>query len=620
MTVQRELNRAAMLLAFAVVATIASPAWAQLRIVSYNGATITNPGGDTARPGMSSVLQAIGIESKNGIQRPIDVLSLQEVGTGLQGATSIVNALNSIYGPGTYARSTLAGSGTNPETQAVIYNTHTVSLISQAAIGTASTNGAARQPMRFEFRPAGYDDSADFYVYASHFKAGSTSTDQFRRNVEAQTIRADAATLGADARIIYSGDFNIQSSSETMYQTMLAAGTGKAIDPINAPGSWNNNAGFAAIHTQAPLVTGVNSLTGGGMDDRFDFQIVTQPLMSGNGLSYIGTGVPNTLISPSQHSYHAFGNNGTTFNNNINAASNTALPISEYNPGVGEPSRTTVLNALTTASDHLPVVADYQLPAKMSALAGAHPAQVILGSAPSVALSVSNSAPVEVAIGADELVYSASGGGSVNGLANGTVLALDPASVNNFSLDTSSLGPHSGTINALSSSVSVANGNFTHNVEYTVLDHSAPEFLAPTGVQTLTIDFGNLLLSGGLVQQDFQITNLLGSFRAGLDVNGFSELGDLDNRFDIDLTSFSNLAAGALSSVFHASFAIDQPGTFFATYLIQTADDSGIFGGTADTLTLNVMGTVAVPEPSTWVLALTASIGVVLIRRRRNAR
>jgi hypothetical protein len=398
---------------------------------------------------------------------------------------------------------------------------------------------------------------------------------------------------------------------------MLAAGTGQAVDPINTPGTWNNNAGLAAVHTQAPLVTGVNNLTGGGMDDRFDFQLVTQPLMSGNGVSYIGPGVPNTLISPSQHSYRAFGNNGTTFNNNINAAANTALPVSEFNPGVGEPSRTTVLNALTTASDHLPVVADYQLPAKMSAVAGTHPAQVILGSSPSVVLSVSNSAPVAIAIGADELVYTASGGGSVSGSANDTVLALDPASVNNFSLDTSSLGPHTGTINAVSSSVSVANGTASHNVEYTVLDHSAPEFLAPTGVQTLTIDFGNLLLSGGTAQQGFQIANLAGAFRAGLDVHGFTEIGDVDNRFAIDLSAFSNLAAGALSSVFFASFALDQPGSFFTTYLIQTSDDAGVFGGTSETLTLNVMGTVAVPEPATWVLAVTALFGATLLRRRR---
>ena len=209
---------------------VAAPASAQLRIVTYNSATRTNSG-DTPRAGMSDVLEAIGIETKNGIQRPIDVLSVQEVGTALNGATQIVSLLNGIYGPGTYARSTLPGASTDGTTEAVIYNTQTVQLISQAQVGTASTSGAARAPLRFEFRPVGYDSSADFYLYSNHYKAGTTSSDQTRRAIEAATVRADADSLGPDARVIFTGDYNIQSSSETMYQTLTGAtgGTGESL-------------------------------------------------------------------------------------------------------------------------------------------------------------------------------------------------------------------------------------------------------------------------------------------------------------------------------------------------------------------------------------------------------
>ena len=269
-------------------------------------------------------------------------------------------------------------------------------LIDQVKIGTASTSGYPRAPLRFEFRPMGYDSNSDFYLYSSHFKAGDTATDQMRRLAESQTIRFDSDALPAGTPILYTGDFNIQSSSEGMYTTLLAPGNGQAFDPINAPGTWHNNAGFAAIHTQAPLVAPPGSLTGGGMDDRFDFQLVTGTVTDGEGMSYIGTGVPNTSVAPSQHSYHAFGNNGTTYNSDINNASNTALPISEYNPdiGAGEPSRATVLNSLATASDHLPVVADYQLPARMGAAVDAAPARVIKDTPLSVDLHVSNTAPL----------------------------------------------------------------------------------------------------------------------------------------------------------------------------------------------------------------------------------
>jgi hypothetical protein len=603
----------------------ATPALAQLRIVSYNAAIVTNPAGDLPRAGTSTVLQALGIQSKNGIQRPVDIISLQEVDQSLAGAAALVAQLNSIYGAGTYARSTVAGGSTSPfETQAVIYNTQTVQLLSQTAIGPpASTSGPARQPMRFEFQPVGYDSSANFYVYASHYKAGTTSSDIVRRNAEAGIIRADADALGPGVNAIFTGDYNIDNSSEAMYQTLTAAGgPGQAFDPINAPGSWGNNSAFAAIHTQAPLVTGVDGLTGGGMDDRFDFQQTTAPLRDGEGMSYIGLGVPNTPISPAQHSYHAFGNNGTTFNSNINSGSNTALPVAEYNPGPGQPTRTDALNALTTASDHLPLVADFQLPAKMSASLAAVPAQVIKDTPLSVNLNVSNVAPVAVAIGADELDYNYNGGGSASGAGSGTVLPLSPANVHSLALDTSTLGPQTGNVSATGSSAQVANGVFNDAVDYTVLDHAAGEFVDPTAPQTLDIDFGTVLLGVGSVQQAFELVNLPGLFRAALDLTAFTESGDFANRFDTDLALFSGLAAGSQSSTFHAMLAIDQPGTFSATYLLDVGDEAGVFGGTSETLTLNLFATVAVPEPAGIVLGGLAVAGLLgfAIRWRHRRR
>src|SRR5205823_2993810 len=175
-------------------------------------------------------------------------------------------------------------------------------------------------------------------------------------------IRTNSDALGANTPIVYLGDFNTYGSTDNAYTHLLAAGNGQALDPISKPGSWTNSGSFSNIHTQSPYNSATAasegsgfSGTGGGMDDRFDFQLSTSAVQDGHGFAYI----PN--------SYQAFGNNGTHgLNNAIDSASNTAQPAN-------------VKTALAAVLDHLPVVADYQLPAKMSATATAVPAQMIVG-------------------------------------------------------------------------------------------------------------------------------------------------------------------------------------------------------------------------------------------------
>src|SRR5687768_16684099 len=80
--------------ALACVVLAAAPADAQLRVVSYNTLTAENPGVQTARPGTSTVLQAIGAQSVGGVARPIDVLLLQEQFTTAISTQSFVDVLN----------------------------------------------------------------------------------------------------------------------------------------------------------------------------------------------------------------------------------------------------------------------------------------------------------------------------------------------------------------------------------------------------------------------------------------------------------------------------------------------------------------------------------------------
>jgi hypothetical protein len=265
-------------------------------------------------------------------------------GTGANAANAnnatlqyIVGQLNGIYGAGTYAYDLVTdptdGAGTTGNgPSGLIYNTKTVQDLGAISVGPVGSSGAARAPMLYHLAPVG--DTADaFYMFVEHAKSGTTSSDITRRGVEANEVRTSAAALGPNAHIIYSGDFNTTTSTEAGYQAMLAAGVGQAHDVANPTGNWTDTAAYRGIMTESATT----------LQYRDDFQFVTGNVLNGtSGLSL----VPN--------SYTAFGNNGTTaFKGSVNAAGNTAL---------GDLSNSQqVLNALTTATDHLPIVADYTI-------------------------------------------------------------------------------------------------------------------------------------------------------------------------------------------------------------------------------------------------------------------
>jgi subtilisin-like proprotein convertase family protein len=308
-----------------------------LRIVSYN---ITAADIAGVRTGFETLVQAMGAEAYSGHVDQVDLIAMQEVQSQATTSANLVTRLNAIYGSGAYARGTLDGDTTGSGTQGVVYNTAALQLLEERAIGTASTTGAPRQTLRYKFQPVGGDATSVFYVYNSHLKAADDSESASRRAADVQVIRADADALGVGTSIIYVGDFNLQTSNELAYERFLAAGNGQAFDPINRPGNWSNNSNFRDIFTQAPSANPPAGFAAGGLDDRYDFQLVSGAVMTGSGLAY-KTG-----------SYRTFGVDGSVaVGGSVNASSSTALP--------GLANRTQVLDLLTAVADHLPVVVDY---------------------------------------------------------------------------------------------------------------------------------------------------------------------------------------------------------------------------------------------------------------------
>jgi hypothetical protein len=356
----------------------ASSATQTIRVVTYNieddidGATTPLPGlivpsaGGTVQEG--GVLEGIGEEVLGSDPaQPLDILALEETTGNSETVAPIVAALNFFYNAsGMYAMSSYQATesggvvtdGNGPN--ALVYNTTTLQLVASVPVdppgGTGnlgSTSGEYREVIRYEFAPASMMPTAtnEFYVYVSHYKSGTTSTDLTDRNGEAQIIRNDEAdNLPADARVLYVGDYNVTGSGEAGYETILAASApngivqGQGIDPLNLSGATTIDWGVDSL-------LGVKTESATDLRYRDDLQVMT---------SNVYYGVPGGLaLVPG--TYHAFGNNGTTpYEGSVASGSDTALN------GDMRPSplisAATLYTDLTTASDHLPMVADYTIP------------------------------------------------------------------------------------------------------------------------------------------------------------------------------------------------------------------------------------------------------------------
>jgi autotransporter-associated beta strand protein len=215
--------------------------------------------------------------------------------------------------------------------------------------------------VRYEFQPIANTGTSNgiFYVYDSHYKSGGASTsadgstDGALRNGEAQIIRNDeAANLPANAAVLYVGDYNLDGSTEAMYQTLTAVKSpsgvsqGQAFDPMNPTDNYNETWEFNATYQ------GIMTESDKNLEYRDDLETMTGNVYNdatGN-LDYISG------------SYHAFGNNGTTPEDGNTDSPSTNTSLNDI-VGNGPLTPTAVLGAMNKSlgSDHLPVVSDYSL-------------------------------------------------------------------------------------------------------------------------------------------------------------------------------------------------------------------------------------------------------------------
>ncbi|HHN77464.1 MAG TPA: endonuclease/exonuclease/phosphatase family protein, partial [Phycisphaerales bacterium] len=221
----------------------------------------------------------------NGRRFEPDVILLQEIING-SALDSLVAALNGASGsPGDWVGAPFFSGGGGGLNTALVYRDSKLDELNSVLVWPGSTSANPRNIVRYDMRLDGYmSEEAVISCYPVHMKAGSSSSSQNRRLIEAQRIRDDAESLPSGRHFILGGDTNTQSSSQPGYQELVGSqsnNAGRFYDPINTPGSWNNNSVYRNIHTQDPV-------GGGGMDDRHDQLLVSGNFGDGVGLEYVG--------------------------------------------------------------------------------------------------------------------------------------------------------------------------------------------------------------------------------------------------------------------------------------------------------------------------------------------
>jgi len=172
-------------------------------------------------------------------------------------------------------------------------------------------------------------------IYVAHFKAGDTPSDETTREQEATRLRIYTDQLSAGTNFIVVGDFNLYRATEPAYIRLLdQTNPGYFLDPVNRYGNWHASTNFSDVHTQSTrTVQLADGGSIGGLDDRFDFILVSQSLKNPGGVDYV------------EGTYWAYGNDGQHFNQQI---INPPYPISEQ-----------IAFALHDVSYHVPVVAEF---------------------------------------------------------------------------------------------------------------------------------------------------------------------------------------------------------------------------------------------------------------------
>ncbi len=313
-----------LILLFLVVYGTSIFAQSEIKIMSYN--LLVYPEG--------SMVNRIDTLSKILDFYKPDLLLVQELKSE-QGLKDIEQELSDLFG--NYKAGTYVPQVSNPANswrlqQNLIFNEAVFELVSEQVIETPY-----RDVNYFQLRILEEDGTPStdvLHTYVTHLKSSQGSNNEQLRLGMVEVLMDHVSLLPAESKVLVAGDFNVYYGGEPAYELLLSPnGTNTLHDPIDMPGWASSNFSHTEVYSQSTRLSSLADGSGGGMDDRFDFILLSEQLMN-----------PMAKFVYQADSYKALGNNGTCYNQDlINCSTVDNVPFD-------------MLRSFYYMSDHLPIV------------------------------------------------------------------------------------------------------------------------------------------------------------------------------------------------------------------------------------------------------------------------
>lgn len=290
------------------------------------------------------------INKKNRALRTIidnvrpDILTVNEISSNITYHKMILDSVLNINGVNYFRHATITNYSNTVIVNQLFYNENKFGISQEYALlgGDRDINVYRLYYKSPELQWS--HDTVFITIIVAHLASGSDATSVQKRDSEVAIVMNHLATLPVPHNYLFQGDFNVYGASEPAFQRIINNPNPsiRLYDPVNKVGEWSNNATFAAYHTQSTHTEGP-CFIGGGLDDRFDFIMISMPIFTGSKkVRYI------------PGSYITLGQDGQRFKKSlIDDPVNNSAPAN-------------VIQALYDMSDHLPVYLDLyidQLPA-----------------------------------------------------------------------------------------------------------------------------------------------------------------------------------------------------------------------------------------------------------------